>query len=408
MNVVSKKGTRESLMLQNENIVCLSNMHWDGHMTSKQQIMSRLAKQNRVLYVNRALTFLSQFSGNEEIPAQRQFKEMFQRPHEIRTNLFIATPPFCMPLRYSEPSYMFNSRILLIWLKKTLRYLGMENPIVWSFLPELGSAVKGLSKKILIYHCVDEHTAWGFWWNSAESVSRREIELLKVADLVIATSNNLKDSKSEYNSNCYFIPNAANFDMFRKANYADTEIPSDMRNISRPIIGYTGMFLPDLIDVDCIEYAAKTSGYSFVFIGKKLRRDFDLSRLEKLENVHFLGFKKPDVLTNYLKWMDVCIMPSTRSKLSDAVFPLKLFEYLSAGKPVVATRTKELEKYSGYIYLSANSEEFLQKLSIALKENHIQKASERIEIAKKNTWDVRVEEISGLIQETIKKRQENI
>jgi len=289
-----------------------------------------------------------------------------------------------------------------------LRYLGMENPIVWSFLPELGRAVKGLSKKILIYHCVDEHTAWGFWWNSAESVKRREIELLKVADLVIATSNNLKDSKSEYNSNCYFIPNAANFDMFGKANYADTEIPSDMRNISRPIIGYTGMFLPDLIDVDCIEYAAKTSGYSFVFIGKKMRRDFDLSRLEKLENVHFLGFKKPDVLTNYLKWMDVCIMPSTRSKLSDAVFPLKLFEYLSAGKPVVATRTKELEKYSGYIYLSANSEEFLQKLLIALKENHIQKASERIEIAKKNTWDVRVEEISGLIQETIKKRQENI
>ncbi len=139
-----------------------------------------------------------------------------------------------------------------------------------------------------------------------------------------------------------------------------------------------------------------------------MSHEIGLSRLEKLENVHFLGFKKPDVLTNYLKWMDVCIMPSTRSKLSDAVFPLKLFEYLSAGKPVVATRTKELEKYSGYIYLSANSEEFLQKLLIALKENHIQKASERIEIAKKNTWDVRVEEISGLIQETIKKRQENI
>ena len=154
-------------------------------MTCKHQIMSRLAQQNRILYVNRPLTFLSLFYGNEEIPAQRQFKEMFQGPREIRPNLFVATPPFGMPVRYSKPSYMFSSRFLLIWLKKTLRYLGMENPIVWSFLPESGRTVKGLSKKILIYHCVDER--WSRFSRQCRAVLKWWAALVHIASFAVGS-----------------------------------------------------------------------------------------------------------------------------------------------------------------------------------------------------------------------------
>lgn len=128
-------------------------------------------------------------------------------------------------------------------------------------------------------------------------------------------------------------------------------------------------------------------------------------RLAKLMNVHFLGFKAPSQLPNYIKGMDVCIMPSVKSKLVDAVFPLKLFEYLSSGKPIVSTSSTELMCYSYLISLADTSEEFQKAITEALNENEPEKVNARIEAAKANTWDVRIEEISELVEETLKRKR---
>lgn len=380
-------------------------MHWGGHMTCKQQIMLRLSKHNKVLYVNRPLTFLSPFSGNEEISPWRQISEIKSKPREVKPNLYVATPPLMIPLRYSQLSYMINSKILTTWLKKTMRKLGLNRPIIWTYTPETSRIVSHLPSKMSVYHCVDEHTAWGVWWNSPSLVWARERELIEGVDLVLATSRNLQRKKAQFNSNCHFVPNAADFELFLKALETKTQVPSDLGTLPKPIIGYVGMFLPDLINVDWIEHAAKKTGYSFAFIGRKIRRNFDLSRLEKLKNVYFLGFKEPEQLPGYLKGMDVCIIPSVKSKLIDAVFPLKLFEYLSAGKPVVARKTKELSYYNGLISVADTPVKFVSAIESSLHADNPEKIALRVSAASENTWDARVEDLSRIAEETLRKKE---
>jgi len=98
-------------------------------------------------------------------------------------------------------------------------------------------------------------------------------------------------------------------------------------------------------------------------------------------------------------------MPSVKSKLIDAVFPFKLFEYLAAGKPVVSTKTNELTCYAHLISLVDTSKEFLEAIIAAVHENDLQKMNARIETAKVNTWDARVEDISKFIEETLERKQ---
>lgn len=392
-------------MLSNHEILCLSNMHWDGHMTCKQQIMLRLSKQNKVLYVNRPLTFLSPLSGNEEISPWRQFSEIGSKPREVRPNLFVATPPLMLPLRHLQLSYMTNSQILVMWLHKTMYKLGLHSPIIWSYLPELARVVKSLPKKMSLYHCVDEHSAWGNWWNSARNIRKREIEMLRNADLVIATSQNLQQKKVEISRHCHFIPNAADLDLFSRATHPETQVPSDLAALPKPVIGYVGILGPNHIDIDWVEFAAKKSGYTFVFVGRKYPETFDLSRLERCKNVYFFGFIEPAQLPCYLKGMEVCIMPYVKSERTDATFPLKLFEYLAAGKPVVSTRTDELVPYAHLISLVDTPEEFLEAINLAHHDDSHEKTKARVEAAKANTWDVRVEDISKLVEETLERKQ---
>jgi glycosyltransferase involved in cell wall biosynthesis len=223
-------------------------------------------------------------------------------------------------------------------------------------------------------------------------------------DLVIASSLNLKRKSDQLNPHSYFVPHAVNFDLFSMARSPETAVPPEIAQLPKPVIGYIGMFYPNLIDVDCVEYSARKSGYSFVFIGKKLGR-FSLSRLERLDNVHFLGFKEPTELAGYLKGMDVCIMPRVKSELLEAVFPLKLFEYLAAGKPVVATKTDELCSYEHLISLANTPEEFLEAIDRELRDDTPEKITARVEAAKANTWDVRVEALSALVEKHLKEEK---
>lgn len=386
-------------MLRNQEILCLSNTHWECHPGCMQEIMSRLARTNKILYVNRPLTLVSPFSGNEEISGLRQIVEAALRPYERKGNLCVATPPMILPLRYLRISETINSKILSLWLEKTVHRVKIRPSIVWTYLPESLRIVKRISRRLSLYHSVDDHSAANFWWNSQKTIRTREIELLKDVDLVIATSRNLQRILRQANPHCYFIPNAGNYGLFSKAAFPETQIPSEIADIKKPLVGYFGTINSDRLNLEWLEYAATKSKYSFVFIGRKPQVRFDVSRLTRLNNVHFFGFKEQAELPGYLKAVDVCIMPSVNTRMNDSVFPLKLFEYLAAGKPVVATRTKELSCYDQMVSLVGSREEFLAAITTEIKNDNVHSRNTRMEFASNNTWESRVDEISKVIEE---------
>jgi O-antigen biosynthesis protein len=138
--------------------------------------------------------------------------------------------------------------------------------------------------------------------------------------------------------------------------------------------------------------------WTFVIAGRKLGRDPDLGRLERLPNVRFVGFQTLEMLPRYLAGMDVCLIPRRQTEWVKSAFSLKLFEYLGAGKPVVATWNEEFLPYQDLVYLPRDHAEFDQCIVRALSEDTPELVRRRMDLARKNTWGGHVAQFSRIVQ----------
>jgi len=227
-----------------------------------------------------------------------------------------------------------------------------------------------------------------------------EKRLLGTSDLVLASSHLLFNHAISINENTLLVPNATNFSYFHQAK--ETIHTPKMAKYSRPIIGYYGA-ISDWFDSKLVsDLAQKRPDWTFVLIG-----DTHLAELEPLcglSNVHMLGEKPYSDLVEFLSNFDVCIIPFKDLPLTNATNPVKLFEYLSAGKPIVATKLHELSFYEDYVKLAQNINEWESAIEESLSEK---KSTERLEkrynFAQSNTWEKRAKEIEKEIIELFPK-----
>ncbi len=170
----------------------------------------------------------------------------------------------------------------------------------------------------------------------------------------------------------------------------------DIINVKKPIIGYYGA-IAEWFDTDIIDYIAKTKPeWNIVLIGLTLGSDTD--RLKVYPNVFMLGEKPYEELTEYLYWFDVCLIPFKLCDLILSTNPVKFFEYLSSGKPVVSSDLPELRPYQELFYMAKTKEQFVEKIEMALKEDDKEIIDRRIEFARNNDWEHRIADILSYIQ----------
>jgi len=105
-----------------------------------------------------------------------------------------------------------------------------------------------------------------------------------------------------------------------------------------------------------------------------------------LENVHFLGEKNYSELPNYLHKFNACLIPFKITNLIKSTHPVKIYEYFSAGKPVISTPIPEITSMKKLYYIGTDQKDFLEKLDVALEENDPQLLQQRIEFASSNDW----------------------
>ena len=239
----------------------------------------------------------------------------------------------------------------------------------------------------VVYDCMDEHA--GFLTNT-EQMLAFEDQLIREADLVVVTSQYLQEKVCPHSRRCLRVPNAADFDHFQRAR---TPLRADraLERLSPPIIGYYGC-ISSWFDMELIQHAARARpGWNFVLIGSAF--GIDERSASRLPNVHFLGPKPYEGLPAYLSRFDVCCIPFKISPLTIASNPVKFFEYISAGKPVVATLLPELRPYAQHVYLAEGPEPFLRAIEQALSESDVARAEERIALARANTWEERYRQL---------------
>jgi glycosyltransferase involved in cell wall biosynthesis len=219
---------------------------------------------------------------------------------------------------------------------------------------------------------------------------------MKKADLVVANSTYLATLAQQFNPNSFYVGQGCDVSLFDTALISS--VPTDIRNISKPIIGYIGALLSLRLDIDVIYFIAQNRpDWSIVLVGPE-DETFKTSRLHQLSNVYFLGNKKGAELPSYLNCFDVAINPQILSPVTIGNYPRKIDEYLAMGKPTVATRTEAMSVFADYTYLAKNKQEYIVCVEKALQEDNQEFHFSREKFAKQHTWENNVYEIAKAIE----------
>lgn len=389
------------------NIICFAgNLYDQKPWTNRQNVMTRWARNGTiVLYIeppkSMFLQFLKLFFKREQ-KSHKWFFRLF-KPEQREKNLFIFSLIKFLPTK-SKLLRTINHWLNRIFIKQVIKKLRLNGYILWLYSPEYVDFTKWLKADLVIYDCVDEYAAQPYYQKQFKGLKGDELELLRRAHCVFTSAPYLYDNKKLFNQNTYFLPNAADFAHFNRGE-DDISIPEDIKNISKPIIGFIGAIDRYKLDFDMVLYLSrKRPVWSFVLIGEfgVAEKVGDASVLIERENIYLLGKKDYKILPNYIKAFDVAIIPYVENEYTQGCFPIKFFEYLATGKPVVVSGLPALKKYKDIIGYAENKEEFLRLIEKSLREDPLEIKKKRINIAERNTWEKKVERQRQIIEEYLK------
>jgi glycosyltransferase involved in cell wall biosynthesis len=381
-------------MLEGASIICFAH-DWGGDPTSKTHIMRILARKNRVLWINSIGMRRPTASRADLSRLASKLRRGLTGCREVEPNLFVVNP-LVVPLPGIAATDRLNAVILSGTLRRLIRRLALEQPILWSFLPTVGRLLGSLGEGMVIYHCVDEYAE--FAGVPKEALLRMERDLVRRADLVLTSSEQLCEERLPGNPNTHFVPHGVDTAHFAQALDATTIVPEELRRLPRPIVGFIGL-LADWVDLDLLRTVAQARpAWSFALIGKS---STDLATVRELPNVHLLGQKPFSALPAYCRGIDVGTIPFRINKLTLRSNPLKLREYLAAGLPVVSTPLPEVARFASLVRLADGPAAFLAGIESALAEAEQNDAARRRRALSMTTegWEARVEEISRLIRD---------
>ncbi len=241
----------------------------------------------------------------------------------------------------------------------------------------------------IVYDCLDEHTGFG---THGQSTGGDEARLVRESDLVVATSSRLVERLQQARPDVRRLPNAADYARFGSL---PDRAGSPLAALPRPVVGYYGA-ISSWFDTEAVRLAAnRHPDWSFVLIGDT--RGSSLEPLDGLPNVHRTGEVEYEALPSFAAAFDVCTIPFARTPLTEATDPVKLYEYLATGKPVVARRLPEIEPFAEVLRLYETPEEFVFALEASVAEQDPAGAARRRQIAEANTWAHRYRKLMGWI-----------
>jgi len=405
------------MILKNKSVFIFGITKFDGAIESTSFTTAKfLAKNNDVYYIDFPYTLKDYFSDNKKAQFKKREKAFFSwkdclldTPYE-RLKILILPPLISTNFLPENNLYRLflalNERIIINRLKLVIRNENIQDFIfVNSFnfhYPNVGVA---LNADLLVYHCVDPLV---IDYDKRHGLISEEI-ISRKSDLIICTSKQLYREKIRVNTNTFFIPNAADLAHCSSALNDDLAVYVDLQPIKKPVIGYFGN-IERRIDFDMLQKVVKNNPEkSFVFAGP-VDEKYLPTGFKEMDNVFFLGTVPYKDMPAVLKGFDVSIIPFKKDDVSATIFPLKLFEYLGAGKPVVSTDfNSDLYDFTeDTVIYCQNHLEFTKAIDVSLQQDQPELKNKRLLVASANTWDERLREFSALIFSFYEKKKMKI
>jgi glycosyltransferase involved in cell wall biosynthesis len=379
--------------LRGRDLVVFSN-DWDGDPLSKTHIMRILSRDNRILWVDSLGNRAPKLNGHDVLRVYKKLSGFADGVREVEPNLFVLSP-LAIPLYGSTWAKVANRVLLRAQVQRAMQRLGFSRPISWTFLPAAAPVVGTLGEELVVYHCVDEFSA--FSDANGQHIAELERGLLRRADVVITSAERLRASKAPFNPNTVLVRHGVDFRHFVQACDPATSVPDDLARLSKPVMGFFGL-LADWVDLEAIACCARAYPQGSVVLIGKQAPGVNAAPLLALSNVHFLGRRAYAELPRYCRGFDVALMPFRLNELTLNANPLKVREYLAAGLPVVASDLPEVRKV-GFCKVASNSEDFPRRVQECLDEGP---GPDRVRAQRvlPESWEARVDDIRRHIGQT--------
>jgi glycosyltransferase involved in cell wall biosynthesis len=378
-------------LLEGFDIVCFSN-DWDGDPLSKTHLMRLAARHNRILWVNSIGNRAPRATGRDLDRIKRKLTQAAGGLREVEKNIHVLAP-LALPLYGKEWARKLNGRALAAQVKRAMRQLGMKRPIVISFLPGAAPVVDRLDAQLILYHCVDEFSAFD---GAGEAIAAMERELIGKADLVICSAEKLVRAKERLHPRVSLVRHGVDLAHFSKATREDQPISPLVRDLPKPVIGFMGL-VANWVDLELLGAVADHySQGSVVIVG---REDCDTSSLRTHPNMVFLGRRPYTELPSILKAFDVGLVTFRDNELTQASNPLKAREYVAAGLPVVSTPIPEIERLA-MCRIASGTPAFLGAIDQALAEG-AGPSVHRAMAMQSESWETRWSEVETLLAERL-------
>lgn len=373
------------------NFIIFSTADWDNPFwTNKQHMAKTFEKHNhKVIYVDSLGIRKPKIDKRDFLRILKRFKSLFKPYRKVSDNIWVVSP-FVLPFHKLNIVRKFNDIFLSMIIKVLMFFLNFKEYIIWTYSPVTDTVIDKFSPQKKIYHCVDDLSALPNV--DKENLKRREKELILKSDYIFTTSKNLFDYIKPLNMNTYYQNNVCDYEHFSSAKSGSFELPEDLKTIKSPIIIFVGAISSYKINFNLLSNIAKKHNkWSFVMIGQvgEGQPETNIDILIQCRNIHLLGAKDYKEIPKYLHFGDVAIIPANINDYTKSMFPMKFFEYLSAGLQVVSTNLHSLEDYEEISFVSKSDSDF-EKHLIDILENNLIKSNDKIhEECIKHTWDGR-------------------
>ena len=385
--------------------IILATADWDHPLwTNKQHTaLSLMAAGHRVLYVESLGIRPPRVGVADRTRILRRLRRLLQLPHQRRERLWVWSPPV-LPGAHSGMALQLNRNLLQGGLELVCRWLGFSNPILWTYNPLTTLYLKPKDFAASVYHCVDRiQDQPGM---PVEKIEVNEQALSRAVDVVFVTSPDLQATHRCWNPQTHLFGNVADHQHFSRArpgsDHACLEVPSLLRTLSHPRLLFMGAIDAYKLDLSVLLRLAQCHpNWSFVLIGPVGECDpsTDVGALQACSNVHFVGPVAYGDLPNWCAHVDLALLPLQINGYTRHMFPMKFFEYLSSGLPVVATAIPSLVAHGDVAWLCPPKAEAFEQAIAAALAGQGPPLEQRLARASSQTYGVRTSSMLQVLQD---------
>ncbi len=373
-------------------ILVFSHLRWGFVWQRPQQFLSRFAKKHTILFVEEPMFDLGEGA------------EPSLSLHRVMPNVVVACP-------HVSPSWNSNPQMPELLRKFTRQAMETQNddgefdaPLIWYYSPmDAAWSLGHFANRGVVYDSMDELSQFT---GAPKTLVANEARLMEYSDVVFAGGYELYLKKKDRHPNVHFFGCGVEYEHFALAQDPVTAVPPDIDFMGRPILGWFGV-IDERVDYGLIgEVARKRPDWSIAMVGPVVKVDPNL--LPHFPNLFYLGQRDYQVLPNYCKAFDICIMPFANNASTQYINPTKALEYMATGKPIISTPVKDVvRQYADLLTITSNNspEEFVKAAEQIFQNSNPGRIAAGIEKARQNSWENTVATMQNLISQAIGKEE---